>query len=140
MPPDPSGRSGRYRSRKRSFAAAGEDTLRSYGFSRAFPLLAEPGGRFGPSNGHARRRPRIRFLRGARDDGGPVAIARTAAAPWRSGARRAPSVRAAARPDTAVAPARSDRDPDRGARVLRPADPVVRLDVEARHVQELHGE
>src|SRR3954463_11078717 len=40
MPPEPSGRTGRYRPRKRSFASAVEDTLRSYGFPAEFPFLA----------------------------------------------------------------------------------------------------
>src|SRR5712691_9297266 len=41
IPPEPKGRNGRYRSRKRSCASADEDTLRGYGLARTFPLRAE---------------------------------------------------------------------------------------------------
>src|SRR3954453_2094953 len=47
MPPEPSGRTGRYRPRKRSFASAVEDTLRSYGFPATFPLLGGRAATFG---------------------------------------------------------------------------------------------
>ena len=137
IPPEPSGRIGRYRPRKRSWDSAGEDTLGSYGLSGANPSPTGHQGRFW-LGGPARRRPPLRFLRGRARDHGVATAAHALAAPRRSrhrdGRRRR---RAAARLDTCPAPARAARDRRCAARLLRPAAAVVRVDVEALRCQEL---
>ncbi len=87
---------------------------------------------------HRRRHP-LRFLRGrARYHGGSAAHAEPASeAGWQ---RASPAERSAPQPDASPATRSARRRTDRPARRLRAPPPIVHLDLEARHVRQLHGQ